>query len=270
VHQSNNGSGAPRTIGAVVTQTITPLSQSEADELDRCEVVIRRGLKTFVEVGEALLTIRDRRLYRTTHGTFEEYCRSTWQLSDRHANRLVQAAEVSEALGPIGPKIENEAQARELAPLCDEPEKLRETWKRANEATRGKPTAAAVREAREQVRPAPPRPSSPQPPVRTYSPPPPRPTFSDQPADSPVPARSPLDDTDSDIAAARHCQAFHHVLGQAVALGEFDLDRIAETVTGDYRESALLLLEGVISSAEQIRNVLRRSNLRVVRESGRR
>jgi hypothetical protein len=33
------------------------------------------GIKTFIEVGSALLEIRDDRLYRESYGTFDDYCR---------------------------------------------------------------------------------------------------------------------------------------------------------------------------------------------------
>jgi hypothetical protein len=79
-----------------------------------CEAVIERGLTTFVEVGEALATIRDARLYKDTHGTFEDYCRERWGFSRRHSNRLIEAAEVVGILGPIGPTVTNEGQARAL------------------------------------------------------------------------------------------------------------------------------------------------------------
>ena len=47
------------------------LSKSENTALAECEAVIERGLATFVEVGRALLHIRDERLYRAAHRTFE-------------------------------------------------------------------------------------------------------------------------------------------------------------------------------------------------------
>ena len=55
--------------------------------LTECEAVIERGLRTFVEVGEALLRIRDERLYRETHGTFEDYCRERWAMRREVADR---------------------------------------------------------------------------------------------------------------------------------------------------------------------------------------
>ena len=43
-----------------------------------------------------------------------------------------------------------ERQARELAPLLDNPTELREVWAKANERTEGKPTAGAIREVRDE------------------------------------------------------------------------------------------------------------------------
>lgn len=77
--------------------------------------------------GLVLLTIRDNRLYRATHNTFEDYCEQRWGLSGRRANQLIGAYEVTEELGTMVPKTPeiqapNERQARELAPLRDQPE----------------------------------------------------------------------------------------------------------------------------------------------------
>ncbi len=54
---------------------------------------------------------------------------------------------MAEALAPIGAKVP-ESQARELADLRDNPEKLREVYAQAQEATEGNVTAAAIREVR--------------------------------------------------------------------------------------------------------------------------
>lgn len=115
-------------------------------DLAACEEVIDRGLATFVEVGLALMEIRDGRLYLESHETFDEYCRERWSMSNRHANRLVEAAEVMGALpGPMGPTTER--QARALAPLKDDPEIMAEAWSEAVAESNGKPTAAAVEKA---------------------------------------------------------------------------------------------------------------------------
>ncbi len=44
--------------------TTTQLSKSESQQLSKLESVITKGMKTFVEVGNALKEIRDSRLYR--------------------------------------------------------------------------------------------------------------------------------------------------------------------------------------------------------------
>lgn len=80
------------------------------------EAVIEAGLATFVEVGEALLAIRDGRLYREAgFARFEDYTRERWGFSRSRAHRLIEASEVA-AMLPIG-NIANEWQARELVPV---------------------------------------------------------------------------------------------------------------------------------------------------------
>lgn len=117
------------------------LSQEESAELQRQEARIRAGIEAFWEVGEALATIRDARLYRQTHSTFAEYCEQVWQMSDRHARRLKQAAETVARLASAGlERPRSESQVRALVVL--EPEQQIEVWNRLTE--NGQPTAAQV------------------------------------------------------------------------------------------------------------------------------
>lgn len=124
---------------------VAVLTRAEEIALADCEERIERGMKTFIEVGQALAAIRDSRLYRGTHGTFEDYAVSRWNLSRAHAYRMIAAAEV---VSPIGdtelPMPANEGQARELAKV-PEPERA-DIWRETVERTEGKPTAAAVAE----------------------------------------------------------------------------------------------------------------------------
>jgi hypothetical protein len=71
-----------------------PLTSTEREELDRCEAVIARGLRNFVEVGNALALICEQRLYRQEFPTFEDYCRERWDVSVAYAYRKMQAARV--------------------------------------------------------------------------------------------------------------------------------------------------------------------------------
>ncbi|TWH20944.1 hypothetical protein [Prauserella rugosa] len=134
-----------------MTTTTATLTVAEADQLADLEAVIAQGLQTFVRVGQALLTIRDNRLYRKTHETFEEYCRERWEMTKDSANRVIRAAEVVEVMSPIGLTPATESQARELAPLKDDPDAMRAVWETANERTDGKPTAKVIRECREEL-----------------------------------------------------------------------------------------------------------------------
>lgn len=116
--------------------------------LEQCEAVIERGLETFTQVGEALVEIRDGRLYRAEFPDFDAYCRDRWGMSKRHANRTIEAAEIAGVLGPIGPT--SESHARALSPLKDEPERMREAFQKATaeaEAAGSKLTADRIKAA---------------------------------------------------------------------------------------------------------------------------
>jgi phage N-6-adenine-methyltransferase len=115
--------------------------------LVQCEEVIQRGIGPFVEVGTALLKIRDGRLYRAEFGTFEDYCRERWGFGGEHARRLMRSAEVVQNLRespPMGGLLPaNEKQARPLNAL--EPDQQREAWQRAvDTAPDGRITAGHV------------------------------------------------------------------------------------------------------------------------------
>jgi len=109
------------------------LTFSEVQRLDELEQVVETGLTVFVQVGNALLEIRDSRLYRQQFPTFEAYCRERWGMNRRYANRLIEAAGVVETLGPIGPIPQTESQARPLTRL--EPEVQREVWQAVTDTT---------------------------------------------------------------------------------------------------------------------------------------
>jgi len=119
------------------------LNIEESHELERCEVVIKQGLNTFIEVGEALFIIRDKRLYRREFNTFEDYCQQKWALGKRYVNQLIQASEVISNLGAMAPILpESERQVRPLTSL--EPEIQKEVWKEVVETHGENITAAKV------------------------------------------------------------------------------------------------------------------------------
>jgi hypothetical protein len=128
------------------------LGKEEAEELKQCEGVINQGWTAFVGVGVALVTIREKRLYRDHYATFEAYCRERWDSSRTHMNRCIRAAEVNAALAPIGAKLEKESQLRPLAGLKDE--EIQAAYTKAKEAAGDKEiTAKVIAEAAAQYRP---------------------------------------------------------------------------------------------------------------------
>ena len=127
----------------------SPLNLAEEREREECEAVISKGLHTFLEVGQALVRIRSKRLYRDHYRTFEEYCRQKWEFSKSYATRMIEAAVVAAILTPIGAKPTSESQLRPLAGLA--PEKIPDAWKKAEEiAGQGEITAKVVRLAAKQ------------------------------------------------------------------------------------------------------------------------
>lgn len=123
-----------------------PRDIRDARRLADLEAVIKGGLQSFVEVGEALLEIRDSKLYRVGFGTFEEYTRKRWGFTRQRGMQLMDAAEVVRALPEMTTTVVNEAQARALAPVLAErgPEAAAAVLTDASEATNGHVTAAAI------------------------------------------------------------------------------------------------------------------------------
>jgi hypothetical protein len=124
----------------------TALAPLEHDRLSACEETIESGLKTFTDVGNALLVIRDERLYRADYGTFEDYCRSRWGFDKARASKLISAAEAVSNVSHVKLPPANERQAYELSRVKD-PEQQREVWQEAvSTAPNGKVTAKHVQE----------------------------------------------------------------------------------------------------------------------------
>ena len=120
------------------------LNEIEVSRLNQCEAVIERGMKTFVDVGNALLEIRKSKLYRVDFGTFEDYCRERWGMVQQQATRLIRASEAIENLKsePMGSLPATESQARPLTRL--EPEQQREVWAQVIDKTPPERITAAV------------------------------------------------------------------------------------------------------------------------------
>lgn len=93
------------------------MNELSNDELARCEQIISAGLETFVEVGLALETIREKELYKARgFDNFSAYCEKVFGLKLSNATRKIVGARVSSQLTLVnGKKLANEQAARELA-----------------------------------------------------------------------------------------------------------------------------------------------------------
>jgi hypothetical protein len=120
------------------------LSFEETERLIACESVIEQGLRTFIEVGNALFEIRDSRLYRQDFDTFESYCRDRWKMSYRRSKQLMDAATVVANLNHGSETPTSERQVRPLTRL--EPAQQREAWELAKTISPN-PTAADTERA---------------------------------------------------------------------------------------------------------------------------
>lgn len=122
---------------------MSELTLVERNDLQYCEQQIEKGLRTFIEVGEALWKIREGKLYRQTHDTFEAYCKERWGFTPRRAQQLMAAgvtmSELEEETRTI---VRTESQARELARV--EPERRQEVVEQVMSRD-GKITAKGIR-----------------------------------------------------------------------------------------------------------------------------
>jgi hypothetical protein len=127
--------------------TRVPLSFAEEAELAQLEDQVENGLRTFMQVGLALVTINENKLYRATHSTFVAYAEDRFGLTGSYAYRVMAGAKVvTELPSPIGDIITVESQARELVGLPTK--QAAEVLIEAIDTTGGKPTAEAIRDAR--------------------------------------------------------------------------------------------------------------------------
>lgn len=124
------------------------LTADESDALAVCEQRIAAGIEAFRDVVFALKEVRDRRLYREKHATFEDYCQTRWGFTRQRGYQLIDAAEAIASLPTeCQPVVDTERSARELARV--EPEHREKVVRKAAEA--GPVTSKAIKEAAAEV-----------------------------------------------------------------------------------------------------------------------
>jgi ribosomal protein S27AE len=118
---------------------------------------IRKGLESFVEVGNALAEIKARNGFMLRGAkTFDEYCSKTFGFSERNGYRLIAAAETAKAVEKaVGEAPRNEASARVLKEVAHDPkliERVNERLKKAGQ-TVATATAEKIQEVVDKVKP---------------------------------------------------------------------------------------------------------------------
>jgi hypothetical protein len=113
-------------------QPLSPPAEHEAPmteaERKRYDELKSSALVHWAIVGEALTEIRDNRLYREEHPTFEAFCSDVLGFSRQHAYRLIAGAAVAGILSPMGDK--EDLTERTVRPLAGLPaEQAREVYK---------------------------------------------------------------------------------------------------------------------------------------------
>jgi hypothetical protein len=154
---------------ALATINVTAV---EVPELTEQEISDRLHLerkveRAFFEAGKALMELRDRRLYRSTHKTFEEYCRDRFSYTYRHVNYLIAGSvivdnikmgtnssqnESQDEMGTNSSQIlpTSEVQVRPLVKL--EPQQQPEAWQQAVEQAGGKvPSGRIVKDVVQRI-----------------------------------------------------------------------------------------------------------------------
>jgi hypothetical protein len=132
-----------------MTTDVIPAQTPTERTLAENEAIIAAGIDGFIETGLALADVRDREQYRDAgYTTFGAYLADRWpELSRAQAYRAIDTARFAGILSPMGDSPPNERQARELAPLRDDPEAMREVWQQARAEHGEALTAADVRDA---------------------------------------------------------------------------------------------------------------------------
>ena len=129
------------------------LSVEEESERLRLE---RKVEKAFYEAGLSLKILKERKLYRSTHSNFRDYCKERFGFKKSAVYYLISAVDIVDNLKKCPPLVDtfptSERQCRPLKSL--KPKQQQEAWKMAVEKAGGKvPTAKIVREVVNQIEP---------------------------------------------------------------------------------------------------------------------
>ena len=126
---------------ASATITVTAVEIPELTEQESSDRLHLEGKwrRAFFEAGKALAQLRDRRLYRSTHRTFEEYCRDRFGYTHRRVNYLIAGSVVfdniamgtncsqNEGMDETGTNCSQNGEVDETGTNCSQNEKVDKT-----------------------------------------------------------------------------------------------------------------------------------------------
>ena len=153
-------------------QSITDIKIVEFPQLtydeERDRLILEREVeRAFYKAGCALKELRDRKLYKSTHSSFEQYCEDRFGMRRRHPYRLIDAATVVDNILQLCPnRTQNESDTKKnklIIPTSEwqirsltrlEPQQQREVWIRAVELAGNKaPSGKVVSELASEIKP---------------------------------------------------------------------------------------------------------------------
>ncbi|WP_233222828.1 hypothetical protein [Chroococcidiopsis sp. CCALA 051] len=144
-------------VEAAQVEILEELTHDEERDRHRLELRVERA---FYQAGKALAQLRERRLYRSTHKTFEAYCRDRFNYSRDAAYLKISAAEVYDNIrkflptnGRQIPMPTTERQLRDIAKAGMEPEVQVDAWIQSVDEAGGKvPSGRIVKGIVEQLK----------------------------------------------------------------------------------------------------------------------
>ena len=153
-HVAGDEPGSEAEATRVIAEVVEELSDEEISDRHRLELKVEKGLEkaeqTFYEMGVALRELRERRLYRSTHRNFGDYCRERFRhIKRRQAEYLILASEVVDDLRTAHncarfPLPSSESQVRAMKSL-DTQQRI-EVWQTGVAESSGKvPTAKTIK-----------------------------------------------------------------------------------------------------------------------------
>lgn len=139
---------------STAVEVVQELTEEEVADRHWLELKVDRA---FYEAGAALRELRDRRLYRSTHKTFEEYCRIRFGFTYRYGNQLIAGSLVIENLQMGTNRSQNDdallgadfqilpTKLEQVKPLTAlDPDSQRQVWQEAVKEAGGKVPSGRV------------------------------------------------------------------------------------------------------------------------------